>query len=89
MFDVTQHLVMNRRIEIDGDTATGRSELFNPNRLTIEGQPWIFTVGGVYHDRYARTADGWRIVERVEECTWWTNPPPGLGPQPPGVAGAP
>jgi hypothetical protein len=83
VFDATQHLVINRDVELDGDSGRGRSSFLNPNRMTIDGQPWHFVCGGVYHDRFARTPDGWRIVQRVEETLWWDNPPPGLPPVPP------
>ena len=46
--------------------------------LVIDGEPWLFTVGGRYHDRLARTAAGWRITSRVEETQWWDHPIPGL-----------
>jgi hypothetical protein len=82
---VTQHLVVNRAITIDGDTARGTSHFHNPNRMVIDGEPLLFVVGGVYHDRYARTPDGWRITERIEETLWWDNPPPGLPAEPPGL----
>ena len=78
IFDVTQHLVVNREFEGGDDGARARSCFLNVNRLKVEGEPWQFTVGGQYHDRLVRTADGWRIADRIEYTLWWDNPMPGL-----------
>lgn len=80
VFTWTQHLVVNRAVELDAgaDRATAVSVFHNPNGLVVAGEPWLFTVGGRYHDRFARVPEGWRIVTRVEETTWWDHPMPGL-----------
>lgn len=83
MFRVTQHLVLNRIVDLDGDRARSTAQFLNPNEAMIKGEPWIFTVGGTYHDLLARTPDGWRITRRVEETLWWDHPLPGLAPTPP------
>lgn len=83
LFDCTQHLVLNREVHFqDGDRARGRASFLNPNQLTVGGELWTFTVGGYYHDRYERTPEGWRIVARTEETSWWEHPIPGLPPRP-------
>ena len=84
IFSWTQHLVVNREVAIDpgGEAATCRSIFHNPNGLVVDGEPWLFTVGGRYHDQLARTAAGWHITSRVEETTWWDHPMPGLPPTP-------
>lgn len=84
IFTWTQHLVVNRAVELGagGDTASAVSIFHNPNELLVEGEPWRFTVGGRYHDRLARGPEGWRITTRVEETTWWDHPMPGLPPSP-------
>ena len=84
-FSWTQHLVVNRSVTLDVDGATGRarSDFLNPNQFLIRGEPWLFTVGGRYHDRLVRSPNGWRIARRVEETVWWEHPPPGLGEVPP------
>src|SRR4051794_21586327 len=51
MFRVTQHLVLNSHVELAGDEGRGTTAFHNPNEATIDGEPWIFTVGGTYHDR--------------------------------------
>jgi 3-phenylpropionate/cinnamic acid dioxygenase small subunit len=84
LFTWTQHLVVNRAVELgsDGDTARSRSIFQNPNQMVVDGEPWLFVVGGRYHDRLVRTASGWRIATRVEETLWWDHPMPGLPPTP-------
>jgi len=69
-FPAYQHLVTNVQVTIDGDTATSRAAFYNPM-----GQPKgdgisLFYVGGEYHDTLVRTADGWRIEERIEQTVW-------------------
>ena len=85
MFSWTQHLVVNRAVELapGADEATCRSLFHNPNSMEIEGRSWLFVVGGAYHDRLMRTDSGWRIRHRVEETIWWDNPMPGLDAVPP------
>jgi hypothetical protein len=84
VFTWTQHLVVNRAVELSpgSDEATSRSVFQNPNGAVIDGKPWLFVVGGAYHDRMVRTEHGWRICHRVEETIWWDNPLPGLPPVP-------
>jgi hypothetical protein len=83
MFDVTQHLVLNRVVVVEGDTARARSAFSNPNRITVDGAARLFTVGGYYHDELVRTPDGWRIRRRMEETSWWEGAFPGLPESPP------
>jgi len=72
-FPMTQHIVANRTIVIQGDTATCRSCLFNPMGLPDEESGLVlFFEGGYYHDKLVRTPDGWRIAERVEEASYTT-----------------
>jgi len=84
IFDLTQHLMLNRVVELDagGDRARSRTTFSNPNQLTVDDAPWLFTVGGYYHDELVRTARGWRISSRIEETSWWDHPMPGLAPRP-------
>ena len=70
-FAVRQHYVTNREISIDGDTASSRAYLYNPmGTRGGDGGIELFFTGGVYEDRWRRTRDGWRIVERVETELW-------------------
>jgi ketosteroid isomerase-like protein len=49
-------------IQLDGDTATGRAYLSEVAHLRDGGSHLNYFV---YHDRYQRTPDGWKFVERV------------------------
>jgi SnoaL-like domain len=69
-FLMNQHMTLNSYIQIDGDTATGRTYFLNPNSFLVDGEPRLITVGGFYVDRFVRTPDGWRICERVQETAW-------------------
>lgn len=72
---LTQHLLTNQRIRIDGDTATARTELFNP-LLFDSGETLLLLLGGRYDDRLQRTDGGWQIVDRVHTTTWTAGPWP-------------
>ncbi len=70
-FPVTQHMISNSTITLDGDQATGRTIVFNPMGLkNAEGKLQLFYVGAYYHDKLVRTEEGWRIAERFEEQAW-------------------
>ena len=70
-FPATQHLLSNSQVTIDGDTATARTAVYNPmGAATREGPLHFFFMGGIYADQMVRTADGWRITERVEHLVW-------------------
>jgi 3-phenylpropionate/cinnamic acid dioxygenase small subunit len=70
-FSVSQHLLGNRQIELDGDQGTGRTYFFNPNTLADQaGATTMLYVGGFYLDKFVRTAGGWRIADRFEQTTW-------------------
>jgi 3-phenylpropionate/cinnamic acid dioxygenase small subunit len=70
-FPAYQHLVTNQDITLTGDRATSRAEFYNPMATTRpDGSTGMFFVGGEYHDRLVRTAQGWRIEERVEKSVW-------------------
>lgn len=72
-FAMTQHLVTNFDIRIDGDVAECRSCLFNPMGMNDdEGNLVVFLEGGYYYDSLVRTPEGWRIRKRVEEPTFST-----------------
>lgn len=67
-------------IELDGDTATGRTYIQELFRTLdgLEGQNFA-----IYHDRYRRTPDGWKFAERVYEIRYLdTSPLAGSAPRP-------
>ena len=77
---------IERSTSLQEPTPPPRATAFsNPNGAVVDGRPWLFVVGGAYHDRLLRTPAGWRISHRVEETLWWDNPMPGLPPSPPPV----
>ena len=77
--DATQHLVGNHQVRVDGDTATHRCHLQSQHvkRGTPGGDN--FLIGGVYEDRLARTADGWRITHRTMTAVWTDGNPAVVG----------
>jgi ketosteroid isomerase-like protein len=54
-------------IQLDGDTAAGRAYLQELGRLRDGRSELNYAI---YHDRYRRTADGWRFTERVYEIRY-------------------
>jgi ketosteroid isomerase-like protein len=71
-------------LTVDGDTATGRTFMYEIARVptVFEGQNFA-----VYHDTYRRTPDGWRFAERVYEVRYLdTTPLAGSAPAPTGTA---
>jgi len=54
-------------IQLDGDTASGRAHLQELIRLRDGGSYLNYAI---YHDRYQRTADGWKFAERVYEVKY-------------------
>jgi hypothetical protein len=81
IFPNSQHLNANLQIVVDGDRATGRVMCLNPQEMEIKGkgganaESHIFFCGLWYVDEYRRTADGWRIAQRVEEKSYVFNEP--------------
>lgn len=57
-FPFAFHCVANPSITVDGDEAKGSWHVLVPIKFGAEGAHWI---GGIYNDRFARTATGWKI----------------------------
>ena len=75
-FSGFQHMIANSAIELRGDAATGRTICHNPMVMTRpDGQTHVFYCGLWYVDKLVRTAQGWRIRERVEEKSYFHNLP--------------
>jgi ketosteroid isomerase-like protein len=53
----TRHICANIRVNVDGDRATATSQIL---LFTGHEAPKV----GSYADKFTRTADGWRFVER-------------------------
>jgi ketosteroid isomerase-like protein len=71
-------------ILLDGDTASGRAYIHELARARDGRQGLNYAI---YHDRYRRTADGWKFTERVFEVRYLDASP--LAGSAPGPAGAP
>jgi hypothetical protein len=71
VFSAMQHVVAQKAVEIDGDTARVRAYFLNP--LVIDrpvGGPWRMDLGGAYVHTLVRTGVGWRSRQLVEEVLW-------------------
>ncbi len=71
-FDMTQHLISNLEVHVDGDEARVRAMFFNPMR-TSDGTR--FTCGGWYDHDLVRTDAGWRSRRLVEDAVWFDGLP--------------
>ena len=70
-FPAYQHLVTNKEITIEGDTATSRAGFYNPmGHDRTDGTRVYFHCGGEYRDQLVRTPEGWRIKNRFEQTIW-------------------
>jgi hypothetical protein len=54
-------------VRVDGDEATGRAYICEFGRMLTGASELNYAI---YHDRYRRTADGWRFVERRYEVRY-------------------
>jgi ketosteroid isomerase-like protein len=54
-------------VQLDGDTASGRAYMSELGRLHDGSSHLNYAI---YHDRYQRTADGWKFTERVYEVRY-------------------
>ena len=68
--DLSQHLVGNHEVVVDGDTAAHRCYLQAQHiRRAAQGGPH-YIVAGRYDDRLVRTTSGWRIAHRSLTVMW-------------------
>ena len=75
-FKMTQHLIGNSVVEIEGDTAKARTMVFNPMGTDDGGGGLrMFYVGAWYVDTLVRTDAGWRIADRFEEQAFFDSSP--------------
>jgi ketosteroid isomerase-like protein len=66
-------------IELEGDTAAGRAYITELGHMH-NGHSELNHA--VYHDRYRRTAEGWKFTERVYEVKYLDDTPLAGGPPP-------
>ena len=68
MFSTLQHMVSGTTIAFTGDdSADTKTQCHNPMTMGDAEHPALMVCGLWYVDKLVRTADGWRIKERVEE----------------------
>jgi len=76
MFHSFQHLIASTRIWLEKDRARARTLCHNPMvHKTEDGSLHTMFYGLWYNDRLVRTAEGWRIQERIEEFCYDHNVP--------------
>ena len=74
------HMVGNAALKIDGDSASSTIICFNPMQVNLpDGKSQVMFLGLWYHDKFVRTAQGWRMSERVEQKCFDYNVPGGVG----------
>jgi 3-phenylpropionate/cinnamic acid dioxygenase small subunit len=75
----SQHTISTILIDLKGDTARVACICHCPMVLKMKnGKTQVFFCGLWYRDVVVRTADGWRIKERVEEKSYTYNMPEGF-----------
>mgnify|MGYP006081902547 FL=1 len=72
LFEMTQHLISNVDMAVDGNSATVTAMFNNPMRLP-GGETWF--TGGWYHHDLVRTDEGWRSRRLSEESAWFDRAP--------------
>ncbi|GHJ41677.1 nuclear transport factor 2 family protein [Streptomyces sp. TS71-3] len=65
-----QHFEGFSAVEIDGDTATARTQHMHTHKGSTDGQGWNLIETGFFVDRLERRPEGWRIAHRTLEILW-------------------
>jgi len=81
LWDYFVQTVHHGTIQLDGDTAVGRSYVSEFGHMR-DGSS--FANHAVYHDRYRRTPEGWKFAERIYEIKYVDTTP--LAGSPPDAA---
>lgn len=68
--DVSQHMLSNFVVEIDGDSAKTICYVHAQHYMAGAEGGEFFTVGGTCEDEVIRTDNGWRIKKRTFTATW-------------------
>lgn len=72
-----QHLIAQKQVLIEGDTARVRAYFFNPFTISNEGgAPGYSLGGGYYNHKLLRRPEGWRSIELFELRVWRQGLPP-------------
>ena len=75
-FPMTQHLISNIDVKIDGDRASVRAMFYNPMGMPSGKTFWC---GGFYNHSLVRTADGWKSQRLIEESSWFDRAAEAMG----------
>jgi hypothetical protein len=67
LFEMSQHIVGNEVIEVNGNEATSSCLLYNP-MIPVQGD--MLLVGGHYDDRLRRVDGRWLFSERIQHLDW-------------------
>ncbi len=71
MFSAMQHVIAQKQVAIDGDTARVRAYFLNPMQIDQpDGSTWQMDIGGAYVHELVRTPEGWRSRHLHEEMLW-------------------
>jgi uncharacterized protein len=70
--DMTQHLVSNYHLEVQGDTAQVTSEFIATHQKKSAPGGEMWTLGGGYEHTLARTPAGWRVIRMKMIPRWST-----------------
>ncbi len=71
MFSALHHVICQKQVEIDGDTARVRAYFLNPMQIAQpDGGVWQMDLGGAYRHELVRTPAGWRSRHLHEELIW-------------------
>ena len=79
VLDATQHHLGLPLIQLDGDHAHARCYFMAQHvRNALAPNPFLL-IGGWYTDDLVRTAQGWRITNRIGTALWYDGNPEVLG----------
>jgi hypothetical protein len=65
-----QHFQGFAAVEINGDTATARTQHMHTHKGSTDGHGWNLIQTGFFIDRLERRPEGWRIAHRTLEIIW-------------------
>jgi hypothetical protein len=69
-YAAAQHMISNQLVTVDGDSATSTAMFLATHFLPNPHGGPLWTLGGEYHYRLLRTADGWRITALTMIIGW-------------------
>ena len=69
-YEVMQHILVNLDFEVDGDSASGTSNLVFTAVMKADEPTNYYMAGGRYQWRFARMPEGWRIAHTRLEFLW-------------------